>query len=277
MNIADWLQTNIKILDAAGIGTARLDAEVLLADAFNKNRPWIIAHPEQEIGQKILKDLNDKIKRRMRHDPLAYIRNKTEFFGREFYVDESVLEPRPESETMIEMCLKLLDEHSNATSVIDIGTGSGALAITVKLEMPHIPVYGTDIDPCTLLVANKNKSSYKADITFLEGDLCEPIIEKLADESIIIANLPYVADSYHINPAALNEPMTAIFGGPDGLDVYRSMFRQISGYSTRPRFILTESMPYQHEKLRSIAKKYGYLLKNSDDFIQLFTLAGNKH
>jgi release factor glutamine methyltransferase len=261
-----WLKRATERLQAAGIGTARLDCLVLLEDVTDKNRAHWLAHPETKLTDEQLKRLNLLLGRRARHQPLAYVRGKTEFYGRSFAVNKRVLEPRPESETMIELLKKVSNDNK---SIADIGTGSGALAITAKLELPDTQVSAVDIDPGCLKVARSNSKSLNAEITLLEGDLLMPL-SKTPD--IILANLPYVPDTYHINEAAMEEPRLAIFGGPDGLDLYRRMFEQIHALPSRPQFVLTESLPFQHHSLATIARAHGYIQDQKDDFIQLFSL-----
>lgn len=270
MKIDTWLKSTSKKLNEAGIGTAHLDALVLLEDTLGKDRTHLLANPQLKLITEQIKKLDRQIKRRIKHEPLAYIRGQTEFYGREFCLDRRVLEPRPESETMIEL-LKALSARREALNIIDLGTGSGALAITAKLEIPKAKVIATDIDPKCLIVARRNARLLKANVKFLQGDLLQPI--KVLDSSLtfILANLPYVPESFKINPAAMAEPRIAIFGGSDGLDIYRQFFAQTQNLKARPKFILTEAMPPQHAKLEKIAKVAGYKLQQTDDFIQVFS------
>ncbi|MGH7237715.1 MAG: peptide chain release factor N(5)-glutamine methyltransferase, partial [Candidatus Saccharimonadales bacterium] len=128
MKIEPWLKQATKELETAGIGTARLDCLVLLEGVTHKDRSWLLAHLGFKLNATHIKKLDNQVGRRAEHEPLAYIRNKTEFYGREFYIDQRVLEPRPESEAMINL-LKSLNLLSNQI-IIDVGTGSGALAVT---------------------------------------------------------------------------------------------------------------------------------------------------
>jgi release factor glutamine methyltransferase len=265
MNIQEWLKEATKQLETAGIGTARLDCLILLEDVTGKDRSYILAHPENVLTAGQLQQLEELLARRMRHEPLAYIREKTEFYGRTFYVNHSVLEPRPETETMIEL-LKGLQLPKSAL-IADIGTGSGAIAITAKLALPQTEVIAVDIDPHCLDVATRNAERLGANVTFHKSDLLASLT---SNPDIILANLPYVPDTYHINEAALEEPRIAIFGGPDGLDLYRKMFNQISGLPKKPQYILTESLPFQHHGLATIARKHGYIQDQKSDFIQVF-------
>src|ERR1035438_5314404 len=152
--ISEWLELATDQLQQAGIATARLDSIVLLEDIVKQDRSWLLAHPEHILPSTDLRKLERRLAQRKRHEPLAYIRGKTEFYGREFGINHKVLEPRPESETIIDIC-KQLSLPKN-TTIVDIGTGSGALAITVKLELPQTNVIATDFDPSCLRVASKN-------------------------------------------------------------------------------------------------------------------------
>jgi len=264
----EWLKTASAELDKAGIGTAHLDALILLEDVLNKNRTHILAHPALLLAQTQHQKLAKLLKRRAGHEPMSYIRGKTEFFGREFKITPAVLEPRPESETMLELLKKL--PMSKKPIIADIGTGSGALAITANLELPGSKVIAIDIDPKCLVVAQQNAKLHKTAVKFLRGDLLSPISNLQSPISVLLANLPYVPDKYQLNKAAGKEPKIAIFGGQDGLDVYRRFFKQISLTKQKPKFVLTEALPFQHTALSKIAALAGYKLRQSEDFIQVF-------
>lgn len=271
MTLQEWLQNNQKQLEGVGITTARLDCLVLLEDALGKDRTLLLAHPEIELTSEQEFTLNEQITERLNHIPLAYIRGKSDFYGRTFVVNHNVLEPRPESETIIDL-LKGLNPGSGAV-IADIGTGSGALAITAKLEYPEANVYGVDIDPECLEVAKTNAVHLGAQVTFLESDLLSGLTTSGSTPFALLCNLPYVPNTFQINPAAMNEPRLAIFGGYDGLDLYRKMFSQIVSTQWYPHFLLTESLPPQHEQLAELAQVKGYKQKLEEDFIQLFERA----
>ncbi len=274
MKIEDWLKQAITKL--SDISTARLDSLVLLSDELGKDKSWILAHQEHELSGNQVKTLNKKLARRIAHEPLAYIRGKTEFYGREFKVNPHTLEPRPETETMIELLLdKVKKERLKELSIVDVGTGSGCIAITIKLELPTTSVHATDIDEKCIATAKENALRLGSDVTFYQGDLLEPLPSSIfqlpTSGSAVLANLPYIPEAYHINESAQFEPRHAIFGGPDGLDLYKQLFLQISKLSHRPSCVLTESLPFQHHNLAQIARSNGYTLINSQDFIQIFT------
>lgn len=272
MTIGEWLKSTTEKLQKAGIATARLDALVLLEDTLGKERSWLLAHPETDMDNSKIRKLESSIKRRLTHEPLAYIRGKTEFYGREFVVNSHTLEPRPETETMIELLLNLVESRKlKVESLVDVGTGSGCIAITTALELPGTKVYATDIDEECLKTARQNAQNLGADVTFLQGNLLRPIPTSFFQRpSSILANLPYVPETHQINQAALHEPRRAIFGGKDGLDYYRMLFVQIDEVSNKPVVILAESLPSQHATLTEIATRHGYKLTESRNFIQCF-------
>lgn len=267
MKIADWLSSSTKLLTEADIPTARLDCLVLLEDAINKNRAHLLSHPETYLTKAQLSSLTEQLTLRIQHHPLAYIRGKTEFFGRNFIITTDVLEPRPESETMIELLLKQPSVHT----IIDVGCGSGALGITAQLELPSANVIALDIDSACLAVTKRNNDLHKKAIQIVQSDLLSAVSNKDLDGACLLANLPYVPDDFSLNQAALNEPRLAIFGGQDGLDLYRKLFKQIAERSVRPKMILCESLPNQHQALSDLARGYGFTCSEEEDFIQLFS------
>ncbi len=275
MTVSEWLRWSEDQLRTATISTAHLDCLVLLEDETGYDRAWLLAHSEYTLQGSEVNNLNKKIVQRTTHLPLAYIRRKAEFYGREFAVNPHTLVPRPETETMIE-ALKQTLNRNEGLYIIDVGTGSGALAVTAKLEAPTATVAATDIDPLCLETAHQNAESLGAAITFKQGNLLEPFGTtdmQVAHQVILLCNLPYVPNEFHINTAATHEPRHALFGGPDGLDLYRTLFAQIATNAWKPARILTESLPTQHEALAHIATTAAYKLQKTDDFIQLFVQA----
>lgn len=269
MTTEQWLAEATKQLSNANIGTARLDALVLLEDALHTDRAQLLAHPETKLTGEQQKLLAAQLSRRATHEPLAYIRGKTEFYGRDFFVTPVVLEPRPESETIIDL-LKKLPAQARRT-VVDVGTGSGALAITAATELGTVQVLATDIDPACLSVARQNCKLHAATMDLKETNLIEGLA--LPEGCTVIANLPYVPEDHPINQAATNEPRLAIFGGVDGLDLYRELFAQLKKQQHPATYVLTESLPPQHQALADIAKQHGYYsVLPAEDFIQVFKL-----
>ncbi len=271
MTVDSWISTALKLLNSTGIETARLDCLVLLSDELGCDKSWVLAHPEHVLQIEQVNKLNTLIARRGLHTPLAYIRGYAEFYGREFKVNEHVLVPRPETESMIEL-LKRVAKRESRTTVIDVGTGSGCLAITAKLELPNVDVIAIDIDESCLLVAQKNTDKLGAKIRFLQGDLLGPIRDSRLEtrDSIVLANLPYVPLDYPINQAATHEPSIALFSGVDGLDHYRQLFSGADALPIPPAYIITEALLEQHGALTHIALQNHYALLQTNGLAQVF-------
>ena len=267
MKTRDWIRRAETTLVAAGIATARLDALVLLEDATGKDRAWLLAHPEYEPHPTTLSKLDKQIERRSKQEPLAYIRGKTEFYGREFKVNARTLEPRPETEDMIDLLKEIWQPQYAKWRIADVGTGSGAIGLTVMLELDAINMELIDIDRPAMTVARFNAKKYGLKPKFTMGDL---LADSILPIDIIMANLPYVPDSHTINEAAMQEPRHAIFGGPDGLELYRRLFAQIKTRQHQAKYVLTESLPFQHDDLARIADGSDYKCVNQAGFVQLF-------
>lgn len=266
-----WLSKTTRRLAEAHIEMARLDALVILGDVTGKSRAHLLAHPELELTAVQEKELQKLLNRRIKHEPLAYLRNKVEFYGRELAINSHVLVPRPESEAIIEL-LKAHHKETNFSTVVDVGTGSGALAITAALELPSCQVFGLDIDQKCLEIASRNATSHEAKVDLRFGNLLEPLSkDRLVGPIALLANLPYVPDDYQINQAAKHEPKLALFGGKDGLDLYRAMFDQFKKYSNKSIFVFTESLDFQHDELMNIARAQHYKEIANEGLVQVFS------
>ncbi len=270
MNILDWLVDNMEKLRQAGVDSPRRDCLVLLEHTLRKDRAWVISHPEYRLEKKSLNILNKLIQRRLKREPLAYIRKKAWFYGRFFAVSPKVMIPRPESETFIEIIKELAP-----TEIVDLGTGSGCLAVTAKLELPKCCVFAYDIDLSSLKIAKKNAQNNRANIVFGISDLLKAVREYRSeadpeDIRVLMTNLPYVPDGLITSPEIKYEPETALFSGKDGLDHYRKFWQQVSGLVFKPQHILTESLKEQHQAMIKLAKMSGYELTKTRILVQHF-------
>ena len=267
MTIRQWLEFATDKLKANECtDTPRLDAEILLADTLEKERFWLIAHDETLLSDTQQKQLAYKLRRRLSHEPIAYIRGVQEFYGRQFYVDKTVLIPRPESESLLELFTELhVPKHAE---VADIGCGSGALGITAWLERPDIHISFLDIDPRVFTIVKKNARLHAVrHPQYYTGDLLDAWAQSY---DVLLANLPYVPTDYPVNSSAMKEPALALYSGADGLDHYRKLFSQLkSGNSGAPAVII-ECFSFQHHELISIAERAGWSLANSKDFALKF-------
>lgn len=208
-----------------------LDAQLLLAHCLNKPTAYLFAHGEDELTHEQGERYQRLIDRRKRHEPIAHIKQQKDFFGRPFFVNQFVLTPRPETELMIESSLP---DISPQTTLIEIGTGSGAIAVTLAAQTQQ-PIIAIDIDPQALGVARRNAQEHGVEhlISFLQGSLLQPYIEKNVHETghgIILANLPYLTPTQWelADPDVKHyEPKHALVGGIDGLELYDQLLQQV--------------------------------------------------
>lgn len=269
MTIATFLEQATARLGQAKISTARLDCLVLLEDVLGRDRAHLLAHTDAIIPLTTEVYLNNKIVQRASHMPLAYIRGKVSFYGREFIVTPNVLVPRPETETMIGM-VKALPSKNVPVWFLDIGAGSGCVGITAGLEIKNSKIELSDISQNTLDVAAKNAQVHNITARYRHADLLSrPFIHRY---DVFLANLPYVPDAHPINEAARHEPPLALFGGSDGLVLYRRFWQQVHIIPAmyKPTHILTESLPTQHDEIALLARRAGYQLEKREGLIQQF-------
>lgn len=264
MTVDDWLQTRAKILNNNGIDSARLDCILMLEKVLKQDRGWLLAHLDTPLSDLESRALEMLFAHRYQHQPMAYILGRAEFYGRTFIVNKHVLVPRPESESII----ALSKQASPVDEIVDIGTGSGALAITLALEKVADKVTGLDIDPACLNVAQQNSELLGARVTWLHSDLLDSWELSTSVKRLgIVANLPYVPNAYPINDAAKHEPKLALFSGADGLNHYRKLFTQLTSATD---WLITEALLQQHAALTNIAKTAGYQLAATDGLAQYF-------
>ncbi len=267
MDVGKYLSTATKKLADAGILTARLDVLVLLEDVLGNDRAQLLAHPDTRLTNVQITTLNNFITQREQHTPLAYIRGKMMFYGREFAVNTHVLVPRPETEAVIDFFKNI--PLSATPRVADVGTGSGCIGITVALESPGADVFLYDIDEQALAIARKNAEAHQVTVHTQKQNLLAGCAEQF---DVLLANLPYVPTEYPINKAASWEPRLALFSGDDGLDHYRDFWKQLGEMSAQPIHVITESLPEQQKILAALARTAGYARAEHDDYVQHFVL-----
>ena len=202
----------------AGCDTPRLDAELLLADAIGATRTALHLAPERELTDAESQRFARLLARRRAREPMAYVLGKRAFRYIELTVDDRVLVPRPESEGLVEAALGL----PVGARVVDVGTGSGAIALALKHERPDLTVVGADMSADALAVARANADALGLDVTFVHGDLLDPVGGAL---DAVLSNPPYVAkrDLETLAPEVIAEPDMAVFGGHDGFEIVRRL------------------------------------------------------
>ncbi len=204
----------------------KLDAQLLLAETLAVSRAHVIAHPEKTLTLGQATRYEAWVMRRERGEPIAYILGRRAFYDREFIVSPAVLIPRPETEHLLEIALGFLKKQPTAI-VIDCGTGSGALAVTLAAHYPDATVYATDISPDALEMARRNAQEQQVQVKFFQGDLLEPITGQALRANLIVANLPYIAhDEMMTLDVGKHEPTLALDGGVNGLDLIRRLIQQ---------------------------------------------------
>lgn len=249
MTIAEFLKQTTRTFEAAGVTTPRLDTQVLLERALNQNKAWLLAHGDDDIPVEKLVALQSQAARREAREPLAYIVGRQEFYGRNFSVTPDVLIPRPETEQLIET-LKSLPLPDNA-SVLDVGTGSGAIAITAELELPHLRLDACDNTSfAALRVAVQNAERLQATVRFFHSDLLENTDHPY---DCIVANLPYVADDWQRSPETNYEPAEALFAGDEGLALINKLMLQAPDKLHKKGYLLLEADPRQFEAIKKAA------------------------
>jgi len=206
--------------------SASLDAQLLLGAVLEKDRAWLLARPEQPLTSEPNSHYQTLIERAAAGEPLAYILGRRAFYDRDLAVSPAVLIPRPETEILLKWALEFARAHPGCTAV-DVGTGSGALAVTLAANCPDVTVYATDISRDALAVARQNAVEHQANVTFFEGDLLTPLVERNIQIDLLMANLPYIATG-DLPALAVSryEPRLALDGGADGLDLVRRLLDQ---------------------------------------------------
>jgi release factor glutamine methyltransferase len=256
--VRDALDASSDALVAAAVDQPRLDAELLLGEAMGCERAALIADCGAEVPAPAARLFGEMVRRRLRREPVAYILGRKGFRNLELAVDRRVLVPRPETELLVDLALELRPRR-----VLDVGTGSGAIALAVADELPECAVTATDTSPEALEVARANaKRLGLADrVRFLDGTLPEA-----GDFDLVLANLPYVAerDWVSLQPEVTQwEPPKAFLAGPDGLDIYRAFlaacgraFRPIA--ATTSTAVAVEVGEGQAEAVAALMKEAGF-------------------
>jgi release factor glutamine methyltransferase len=219
-----------------------LDAHVLLCEVLGVERAYLLAHPEQPLSDEHAARFEQVVARHAAGEPVAYILGQRGFYDRDFLVTPDVLIPRPETELLLERALDFARSLPSPVAV-DVGTGSGALAVTFAANCPNATVYAVDISDKALDVARHNAAAHGVAerITFLHGDLLEPVIARGIRANLIMANLPYIAsDEVPRLDVSRYEPTLALDGGPDGLALVRRLLAQLPDAVTPGALALLE-------------------------------------
>ena len=245
-----WIEETTIQLDDAGVSSPRLDAQIMIETVLERDRASLGIDDESHMSTEQASSLHDMVERRLQREPLAYILGSREFYGLEFKVDNTVLVPRPETEVLVEYCIE--NAPKNGT-VLELGTGSGAIALALKNQRDDLNVSATDVSAAALATAQANAKNLKLDVTFIEANLFEGIT---GEHDVVLANLPYVPEPARRQPEIEHEPDIALYGGEDGLDFYRTYFEQLSSFLKPDGFSVVEFSPTQFAAVRELANDY---------------------
>jgi release factor glutamine methyltransferase len=272
MTIREWLKQAIDELSGSPSQTAGLDAEIILAHTINHPRTWLHAHENDEIDNRHVEVANARLDLRLDNIPIAYIIGHKEFYGRRFAVSPQVLVPRPESEQLIELLNKQFSQTSlfpkRTARLVDIGTGSGCLGITAKLEHPELDVTLCDTSKSALAIAKKNATLLNADVTILSSNL---LAEYPFTPDIVIANLPYVDPSWQTNEETKHEPPEALYADDNGLALIKKCILELAPRQSPGGISIFEADPRQHHSIIQFASKNGFALRSQTEYALCFT------
>ncbi|MCE3045837.1 peptide chain release factor N(5)-glutamine methyltransferase [Legionella sp. 16cNR16C] len=239
--------------------TARIDAEILLAYTLSKTRTYLYTHPEQPLNTEQYQRFQTLVKERQLGRPVAYLIKMREFWSLPLKVTESTLIPRPETELIVELCLRLIPEQRDIR-IIDLGTGSGAIALALAKERPQWEVYACDISEQALDVAKENAASLNiTNIHFFQSDWFSAIPDDMQFHAIV-SNPPYIPQTDpHLQQGDLRfEPQSALASGEDGLTAIRDIMQQSIARLNRDGLLLIEHGYDQKTVVGSMLKDYGY-------------------
>lgn len=261
MGLRDFLENaTARLLGGPHPERARADAETLLLQLIGKNRAWLIAHSDDEFGGCASIGYARRIERRLAGEPIQYIVGVCEFYGLPFTVTRDVLIPRPETEHSVEKVLELAKKFT-APRIVDVGTGSGAIAVAVTHTLPAARMVAADVSSAALEIASANaeRNGVAERIRFVQGDLLVPVAGEQFD--IVVSNPPYVAESDRETlsiEVREYEPDAALFAGASGLDVYRRLIPSAYAVLVPGGYVVLEIGYGQRDAIAGLLKDAGF-------------------
>lgn len=260
-SLASVLRLATNRLESAGTDTARLDARILLQEAGGYGRTHMIVASDEAVPQTVILAYEQMIDRRLAGEPVHRILGWREFFGRRFCLGPETLVPRPDTEILVEAALAEAVSNGKSSRILDIGTGSGVVAITLAAELPGAVVWATDISPAALRVVDKNADLHDvaARIILRQGDLFDAVEGERFD--MIVSNPPYIPhhEIARLQPEVRNhDPVAALDGGDDGLEFYRRIFAAAPAHLHLRGKVLLEIGHDQAEPVLGLAASYGF-------------------
>lgn len=262
MKIKDVLKIGIESLNQIKIEDALLKARILLANILDKNKEYLLIHDEEEINEKIVNLYMQKIEELKNHKPIQYIIKKQEFMGFDFYVDENVLIPQPDTENLVEEVLFIINSiKDKSLKILDLCTGSGAIAISLSkiLNSDKILIYGSDISEKALKIAQDNAIQNCSKVVFLKSNIFNEINNNYKFD-IIVSNPPYIETKTieELSEEVKYEPHLALDGGEDGLYFYREIIKNAKKYLNPNGYLAFEIGYNQKKQVEKLLEENGY-------------------
>lgn len=256
-SISKWLSEATTQLKDAGIESGRLDAELLLSCAIDKPRTYLHAHSDEQLDTATIKKADEMLVQRCNHVPIAYIFGFKQFYGRDFAVTHDTLIPRPETEVLIELSKKY---SPGGAKILDIGTGSGAIGITLQSELPSATITLSDISEPALNVARKNANRLlDKTLHVVKSDLLQNWIGRTDFQyDMIVANLPYVGRDWDISPETTAEPDLALFADDNGLHLMEKLITQAADILKPGSYLILEMDTRQVEPITEFADNHEF-------------------
>jgi len=259
--LREALQSVTQTLRRAGIADASVEAELLLGHILGISKTQLYIEPERSLTSVETEHLCHLVRRRLDHEPAAYILGHCEFYGIDFCIDCHTFIPRPETELLVEKAVELasrISHQGKRITIADVGTGCGAIAISLALALPQAKIYATDISASALQVAEMNcrRHAVSSQVELLQGNLLEPLSQPV---DMIVANLPYIksCEFKDLSPEVRNfEPTTALAGGEDGLGKIQQILEQMPGKLNYGGCFLLEIGQGQGRMVTSLIKSY---------------------
>ncbi|MBO1927103.1 peptide chain release factor N(5)-glutamine methyltransferase [Thiomicrorhabdus sp. 6S2-11] len=242
----------------AFVDSPKLEAEILLAHLLDKDRTYLYTWPEKIVDNDVVVQFRNLCRERMLGKPIAHLIGEREFWGLSLKVTPDTLIPRPDTETLVETALQLLADKPQA-EIADLGTGTGAIALALKSELPHATISAVDFSEAALAVAKNNSETLNLPITCLHGSWCEPLAGKQFD--LIASNPPYIEEQDpHLEQGDVRfEPITALTSGADGLDDIRLISEQAKAHLKAAGWLLIEHGYNQAQAVQEILRQDGYI------------------
>ncbi|MEZ5703993.1 MAG: peptide chain release factor N(5)-glutamine methyltransferase [Burkholderiaceae bacterium] len=246
------------------LGVERLDAQMLLLLALHRDphdRAWLISHDLDPLPPEAANRLNALAQRRLSAEPMAYLQGEKDFFGLRLQVDPRVLIPRPDTETLVSWALEVLRPIKTEARLVDLGTGSGAIALAIKHQRPDLDVTATDASPDALAVAQANAARLNLSVRFVQGSWLAAVPGMRFD--VVVSNPPYIADDDGHLPALVHEPKSALTSGADGLNDLRSLVDTAPDALLPDGWLLLEHGHDQAEHVRTLMLARGFVRVSS--------------